>query len=117
VLERGPETRTQTVVLFDKDVPTRRLLEINRIGGVVSGGDGAPVHNAWVVMSGVGFAVSDKDGRFIFSGMEPGDYTCMARGPDGAEAEVKLTVPGGRIDLTLGSPTPKKRPKTGGSKA
>jgi len=116
VVERGPETRTQTVVLFDKDVGRLRMEEFNRVGGVVRDGEGEPVRNAWVVLSGVGMAASDKNGRFIFGRVPAGEYTCKARGPDGAETEATLTVPGGILDLTLGSAAPKKRAKTGGSK-
>ena len=111
VLERGPQTRTQTVVLFDKDVPTRRLAELNRVGGLVRDGDGEPVANAWVVLSGVGWAASDADGRFVFSRVPAGEYTCMARGPDGAEAKAKVTVPSGMLDLTIASDGTRKRAK------
>jgi hypothetical protein len=116
VFERGPEMRTQTVVLFDKDVPGRRMQELNRVGGVVRDGEGEPVRNAWVVLSDVGFAASDADGRFIFHRVSAGEYTCMARGPDGAEAQAKLKVPGGIVDLTLGG-APSKRAKSGRAKA
>jgi hypothetical protein len=116
VFERGPETRTQTVVLFDKDVPSRRLEELNRVGGVVRDADGEAVQNAWVVLSGVGWAASDADGRFLFNRVTAGEYTCIARGPDGAEAEAKLTVPGGILDLTLGAGG-RKRAKAGGAKS
>jgi hypothetical protein len=117
VLERGPQTRTQTVVLFDKDVPVRRLAELNRVGGIVRDADGEPVANAWVVLSGVGWAASDPDGRFIFSRVASGDYTCMARAPDGSEAKTKLTVPGGMLDLTVDSGGTKKRAKASSSKS
>jgi hypothetical protein len=116
VFERGPEMRTQTVVLFDKDVPGRRMQELNRVGGVVRDTDGEPVQNAWVVLSGVGFAASDADGRFLFHRVSAGDYTCMARGPDGAETTATLKVPTGTLDLTLGEPAAKKRAKAGGTK-
>jgi hypothetical protein len=115
--ERGPQTRTQTVVLFDKDVPKRRLAEMNRVGGVVTGADGEPVANAWVVLSDVGWAASDANGRFIFNRVAAGEYTCMARGPDGAEAKTKLTVPTGILDLTLDSGRAKKSSKAGGAKS
>jgi protocatechuate 3,4-dioxygenase beta subunit len=98
--------------VFDKDVPGRRMLELNRIGGVVRDGEGEPVPNAWVVLSDVGFATSDADGRFFFSRVNPGEHTCMARGPDGSEAQGKFTVPGGTIDLTLGRASG-KRARTG----
>lgn len=113
ILERGPETRTQTVVLFDKDVGRRRMEEFNRVGGVVRDPEGEPVKNAWVVLSGVGWAASDTNGRFIFNRVPAGDYTVMARGPDGSEASAELSVPGGILDLSLGGAVPKKRTKAG----
>jgi hypothetical protein len=103
ILERGPDTRTQTVVLFDKDVGRVRMEEFNRVAGVVRNADGEPVQDAWVVLSGVGLAASGKEGRFVFNRVKAGKYSCMARGPDGAETELTLTVPGDILDLTLGS--------------
>jgi Pvc16 N-terminal domain/Carboxypeptidase regulatory-like domain len=117
VLERGPQTRMQTVYILDKDVPTRRLAELNRVGGIVSDAEGEPVANAWVVLTGVGWAASDANGRFIFNRVPVGEYTCLARGPDGAEAQAKLSVPGGRLDLTLGSARGRKAGKTGSAKS
>lgn len=115
ILQRGPETRTQTVVLFDKDVGRLRMEEFNRVGGVVRDAEGEPVENAWVVLSGIGMAASDKDGRFLFSRVSAGEYTCMVRGPDGAEGKAKLTVPTGILDVTLAA-AGKKPARSGGSK-
>ena len=114
VLERGPETRTQTVVLFEKDAGRIRLEEFNRVGGTVRDAEGEPVENAWVVLSGVGMAASDEDGRFLFHRVNAGEYTCMARGPDGSEAKATLKVPGGILDLTLGAGA--KKPARAASK-
>jgi hypothetical protein len=113
ILERGPETRTQTVVIFDKDVGKLRMEEFNRVGGVVRDAEGEPVQNAWVVLSDVGWAASDADGRFIFNRVPAGDHTAMARGPDGSETKAEFTVPTGILDLTLGAAAPKKRTKAG----
>jgi hypothetical protein len=41
----------------------------------------------------------------------------MARGPDGAEAKTELTVPGGALDLTLGSARGRKAGKAAGAKS
>jgi hypothetical protein len=112
ILERGPDTRTQTVVLFDKDVGRLRMEEFNRVAGVVRDAEGEPVENAWVVLSGVGMAASGKEGRFIFNRVKAGSYTCMARGPDGMETETKLTVPSDVLDLTLGAAPKKTRARS-----
>ena len=101
-LERGPEVRTQTMRIVDKD--TRALmLELHRLGGKVMDADGAPVANAWVVLSGAGWTASNADGRFLFQNVPPGKYACTARGPDGTEATTEIEVPSGRLDLTLGA--------------
>ena len=112
VLERGPDTRTQTVVLFDKDVGRLRMEEFNRVAGVVRDAEGEPVENAWVILSGVGMAASGKDGRFIFNRVKAGSYTCQARGPDGKEAELTLAVPGDILDVTLGAAGKKPRARS-----
>jgi Pvc16 N-terminal domain/Carboxypeptidase regulatory-like domain len=113
VLERGPEVRTQTVQLFDRDMGRGHMEELNRVGGVVTDAAGEPVRNAWLVLSGVGWAASDNDGRFLFHGVKSGTYTCMARGPDGSEAKVEHEVPGQKLDITLGGAA-KKPAKSGG---
>jgi hypothetical protein len=69
------------------------------------------------VLSGVGWAASDANGRFIFNRVPVGEYTCMARGPDGAEAKTELAVPGGALDLTLGSACGRKAGKAAGAKS
>lgn len=108
VVERGPDVRTQTVTVFDQDGSRGKMEEVHRLGGVVRDADGEPVENAWVVLSGVGWAASAPDGRFLFHRVLRGDYTCKARGPDGSETEAQITVPGGILDLTLSEA--KKKP-------
>jgi len=101
-LERGPEVRTQTMRILDKE--TRSLmLELHRIGGRVLDGDGEPVANAWVVLAGAGWTATNKDGQFQFQNVPPGTYQCSARGPDGNEISAEIEVPGSTLDLTLGS--------------
>jgi hypothetical protein len=105
-LERGPEVRTQTTRILDKE--TRSLmLELHRIGGRVTDADGDPVANAWVVLAGAGWAASDAEGRFQFQNVAPGTYACSARGPDGSEAAAEIEVPGETLDLVLGAAAPK----------
>jgi hypothetical protein len=112
VIERGPDVRTQTVVLFDRDMRAGTMEELNRLGGIVRDSDGEPVQNAWVVLAGVGWAASDARGRVRFHGVRSGTYKALARGPDGAETETEVTVPGDVLDLTLGAA--KKPAKAGG---
>jgi hypothetical protein len=103
-LERGPEVRTRTLRLRDKDGPPSALEELHGVGGVVLGDDGASVTDAWVVLVETGnIVVTQQDGRFRFSRVTPGRYRVRARGPDGAEAEAAFTVPGAAVELTLSS--------------
>jgi hypothetical protein len=104
VIERGPEVRTQTVQLRQRDGAAANVLELNRAGGTLRLADGSPVSDAWVVLEESGqWAESDANGRFRFDRLVPGTYTCVARAPDGREARGELTVPGRGADLTLGS--------------
>lgn len=101
-LERGPEVRTQTVRMRDKDGGrSASIEEMHRFGGVVLDEDGEPVENAWVVVERGGFAVTDSAGRFRFDRLNPGSYRVTARGPDGREGESTMSVPGGGVDITL----------------
>ena len=101
---RGPDVRTQTVHLGLKDAPRRTFEELQRFGGVVRGKDGEPVADAWVTLPDLGrFASTDRDGRFIFSGIRPGEHRVVARTATGEEASGTATVPGGGVDLELGT--------------
>jgi hypothetical protein len=103
VLERGPEVRTQTLRLQDRDGARSTVQELHRVGGAIQTAEGDPVANAWVVVDDVGWTVSDRDGRFRFDRLAGGSYRCRARGPDGGEAEATFNVPGERFDLVLES--------------
>jgi hypothetical protein len=110
VFERGPEVRTQTVRLRDLGGGPG-VEELHRVGGVVTGADGEPVADAWVVIEGVGWTATDVNGRFRFDPLRPGTYPCTARGPDGAEDHGELVVPGGGVELTLARPRAKAATK------
>jgi hypothetical protein len=47
-LERGPEVRTATTRLFDRDSRAATMHELHRSGGTVVDADGAGVRNVWV---------------------------------------------------------------------
>jgi len=100
---RGPEVRTQTVNLGLQDAPRRTFEELQRFGGVVRGKDGEPVADAWVALPDLGrFASTNRDGRFLFNRIRPGEHRVVARTATGEEAGGTATVPGGGIDLELG---------------
>jgi hypothetical protein len=106
-LTRGPEVRTQTLHVRDKD-GSASLLELHRAGGVVLGADGEPARDVWVALLERGsLAVTDADGRFRFDRLRAGTYHARARDASGNETEAELTVPGGGVDLTLAAPRPK----------
>ena len=99
---RGPEVRSQTVRLGHKDGPARTVEELHRFGGIVRGHDGEPVADAWVALPDLGRLTStDREGRFLFDGMRPGDYPVVARSSTGEEASGTAKVPGARVDLEL----------------
>jgi hypothetical protein len=103
-LERGPEVRTATTRLFDRDSRAATLLEMNRSGGLVVDGDGVALRNVWVHLQETGqLAITDGDGHYRFDRLRPGTYTVAARGPDGKESKAKLEVPGQGADITLGA--------------
>jgi protocatechuate 3,4-dioxygenase beta subunit len=90
--------------------PTARdfkLVPAARIAGrVVVGGDGTPAQDAEVTLSWSGpgqVARTDGDGRFQFSGLEPGRYDLVARqGPLVAHAPgLAVTVAQTRADVVL----------------
>jgi hypothetical protein len=107
LLERGPEVRTQTVRMRHSDGAPARIEEAHRVGGLVTDANGEPVANAWVVIADIGWTATDRTGRFRFDPLRPSTYRCVARGPDGAEAEAELIVPGHAIELRLGPAKPR----------
>ncbi len=107
-IERGPEVRTATTRLFDKDNRNATLMELHRSGGEITDADGAPARNVWVHLPDTGqLAVTDADGHFRFDRLPPGTYKVLARGPDGEDAKGELTVPGQGVELSFGSAKPK----------
>ena len=111
-LERGPEVRTQTIRLHDRNARRATMQEESRAGGVVRDGDGQPVAGAWVALTDRGLlAVTDAEGRFRFAPLPEGAYQCVARGAGDEVAEGRLEVPGGRLDLELGKPAAPRRKK------
>ncbi|MEP6640681.1 MAG: Pvc16 family protein [Gaiellales bacterium] len=104
-VERGPQVRTQTVRARLTGAGVHES-ETHRSGGVVADGDGHPVAGVWVAVPGLGrFAAADGDGRFRLDHLPAGNHRCVARGPDGTEAEGELIVPGAGVDLVLGATT------------
>jgi Carboxypeptidase regulatory-like domain len=96
------------------DGPRRTMEELQRFGGVVRDGDGSPVADAWIALPDLGrMTSSDRDGRFTFDGMRPGDHRVSARTASGDEASGVATVPGGGVDLELGSARRKSASKRG----
>ena len=108
---RGPEVRTQTVQLGIKDGPRRTFEELQRFGGVVRDSDGEPVADAWVALPDLGrLASTNREGRFIFDAVRPGEHRVVARTATGEEASGTASVPGGGVDLELGGGPKKKTP-------
>lgn len=111
---RGPEVRTQTVQLGIKDGPARTVEEFQRFGGVVRDSDGEPVADAWVALPDLGrFASTNREGRFTFDGLRPGEHRVEARTAAGEVASGTATVPGGGVDLELGGGKKRARAKRG----
>ena len=108
VYMRGPEVRTQTMLLGQE--PGRpSVLEMHRIGGVVTDSEGEPAANAWVTLPESGLWTStDAKGRYRFDRVTPGTHRCVARAVDGTEAELEIEVPSNKTDLQLGSSAKKK---------
>jgi hypothetical protein len=99
---RGPEVRSQTMRV-ELDGVRRTMEELQRFGGVVRDSSGEPVADAWVALPDLGkMTSSDREGRFLFDGLRPGDHKVEARTASGEEASGVATVPGGGVDLELG---------------
>jgi hypothetical protein len=56
---------------------------------------------------------SDREGRFLFDGLRPGDHTVEARTASGEEASGVAKVPGGGVDLELGGARRRSSSKRG----
>jgi hypothetical protein len=111
---RGPEVRTQTVHLGLQDAPRSTFEELQRFGGVVRDKQGEPVADAWVALPELGrLASTDREGRFIFSGIRPGEHRVVARTATGEETSGTASVPGGGVDLELGGGRKKTPAKQG----
>jgi Pvc16 N-terminal domain/Carboxypeptidase regulatory-like domain len=101
---RGPEVRTTTIRTLLSDAPKSTMQELHRFGGTVSDRDGRPVSGVWIAVPELGrWAVSNNDGHFHFARLSAGSHRVLARTTDGREAEVTVSVPGGKCDLTIGS--------------
>jgi hypothetical protein len=97
---RGPEVRMQTVRTSLSDRAAATMEELHRLGGTIVDADGAPVAEAWVAMPDAGrWSVSDRDGRFLFNRVQPGEHHVVARTLAGEEVEQTVSVPGERIEL------------------
>jgi hypothetical protein len=109
-LERGPQVKSQTVRIRQKDGPPGNVIELHRAGGTVKAADGSPVAEAWIVLPDAGrWASSDQDGQFRFDRLSPGTFDCLARSPDGREVRGLLVVPGSGAELTFGAPGRSRR--------
>ena len=101
-LQRGPEVRSQTVRVHDRDGRRGTTTDLHRAAGVVRHEDGSPAAGAWLALPEAGaFATAGGDGRFSFSRVPPGTHRCECRAAGGETAEGELTVPGGTLELTL----------------
>jgi hypothetical protein len=110
---RGPEVRSQTVRL-ELDGVRRTMEELQRFGGVVRDSSGEPVADAWVALPDLGkMTSSDREGRFLFDGLRPGDHKVEARTASGEEASGVAKVPGGGVDLELGGARRRSASKRG----
>jgi hypothetical protein len=101
-LQRGPEIRTQTVSVVDRNAPQAQATELHRAAGVVRHADGRPAVGAWLVLPEAGaFATSGDRGRFAFSRVPPGTHRCECRATDGSVGSGEIVVPGTGLELVL----------------
>ncbi len=107
-VERGPEVRTQSLRIGDRDgASPRSFEELHRSGGTVRDLDGRPLADVWVALPDAGaFTTTGPDGRFTFGHVSAGSHRCVVRGPDGTEAEQELIVPGPGADVALAVEAP-----------
>ncbi len=109
-VDRGPEVRTHTVKLRQKDGVPSKVIELHRAGGTVREANGTPVANAWVVLPDAGrWACSSVEGQFQFERLSPGRFECVVRTSDGREARGEFVVPGSGADIKLGGKSARAR--------
>jgi hypothetical protein len=102
VRRQVPQVRTQTIRTRLLDAPPSAVVEMHRTGGTVSGGDGEPLKDVWIMLPDSGRSTATgPDGRFRFDRLSPGSHRLRARAADGREAEAELEVPGRQLDLVL----------------
>ena len=112
-IERGPEVRTQTLRTQRTGADQTRE-EAHRFGGMVRDETGAPVAGAWVALPDSGrFAPTDARGYFLIEHVPEGTQRMVVRGPDGAEQEAKIEVPGSRVDIVLPAEGPAAAKRSG----
>jgi Pvc16 N-terminal domain/Carboxypeptidase regulatory-like domain len=114
LIERGPEVRTATLRTQRAGAEAATREEAHRFGGTVRDSNGDPVVGAWVALPESGrFAATDARGSFLIEHVPLGSHKLVARGPDGAEQEAQIDVPGSRADIVLGArePAPKRAAK------
>ncbi|MGH2841563.1 MAG: Pvc16 family protein [Solirubrobacteraceae bacterium] len=107
-VQGGPEVRTQTLRVGDRDLTSSRSFEeLHRSGGIVRDPEGRPLANVWVALPDAGaFTATGPDGRFAFERVNAGRHRCVVRADDGTEAEQELVVPGLGVEIELGIATP-----------
>lgn len=100
---RGPAVRTTTIRTELQEARRGTTLELHNVGGAVVDDAGEPVADAWIAVPGQGrLALTDAEGRFTLVRMPAGKHVVRARGPEGGDAELEVTIPGPPVDLTLG---------------
>ena len=95
----APLVKTSDIRLGERTAPGEHKLTVQtrqdlfRIGGRLTGGDGAPVAGADVSLKGTGLrTVTDAEGLYSFGPLAGGTYTLRARAGQ-AEKEVQVVVP------------------------